>query len=292
MRQDREFKGQDGDFHYIDWGGSGPVAHFSHATGFCAGVYTPFAERLAPHLRMLGMDDRGHGKTRAPADPKKLKSWDIFARDLADFFAHLGQPVVAMGHSRGGVASLVVAARRPELVRALVLVDPTILPFSWMGGWFVAKKTGLSKFIPIAARAARRREVWPDRETLLAAYRGKGPFKAWTDGFLEAYIADGTEDTGQGRIRLCCDPAWESRCFATCSHDVWRYIPRLRVPTLVLYGSESDTFLSPAVKRFKAKAPGAVFRCFEGTSHFVPMERPNESARTILDFLKDNDIVL
>ncbi len=290
MRRDREFKGEDGNFHFIDWGGPGPLAHFSHATGFCAGAYTPFAQRLARHLRIVGIDDRGHGKTTAPADPKKLKGWDIFARDLADFFDHLGQPVIAMGHSRGGVASLLVAVRRPELVRALVLVDPTILPFSWMGGWFIAKKLGLSRLIPIAARAARRREVWPDRETLLAAYRGRWPFKAWSDGFLEAYVADGTRDTDHGKITLCCDPAWESRCFAVCSHDIWRYIPRLQVPTLVLFGSDSDTFLRPAVRRFKAKLPGAVFRCLEGTSHFVPMERPDESADAIVAFLRDNGI--
>jgi len=291
MRKDREFKGADGKFHYIDWGGSGPVAHLSHATGFCAGIYTPFAEKLARYLRILGMDDRGHGKTRALADPKKLKNWDIFSRDLEGFFEHLGQPVIAMGHSRGGVASLVVAARRPDLVRALILVDPTILPFSWMAGLFAAKKAGLSKFIPIAARAARRRKIWPDRETLLVAYRGKRSFKAWDEGFLEAYITHGTERTAGGSIKLCCDPIWESRCFATCSHDVWRYIRRLKVPTLVLYGSESDTFLRPAVKRFKAKVPGTVFRCFEGTSHFVPMERPDESAEIILAFLRDNRIV-
>ena len=263
----------------------------SHATGFCAGIYTPFAEKLTRYLRILGMDDRGHGKTRAPADPKKLKNWDIFSRDLEGFFEHLGQPVIAMGHSRGGVASLVVAVRRPDLVRALILVDPTILPFSWMAGLFVAKKAGLSKFIPIAARAARRKKIWPDRETLLAAYGDKMPFKAWKDGFLEAYIAYGTEKTAEGTIKLCCDPVWESRCFATCSHDVWRYISKLRVPTLVLYGAESDTFLRPAVKRFKAKVPGTVFRSFEGTSHFVPMERPDESAETILAFLRDNRIV-
>jgi hypothetical protein len=40
-RKDCTFQGKDGPFHYIDWGGSGLVAHFSHATGLCAGTYTP-----------------------------------------------------------------------------------------------------------------------------------------------------------------------------------------------------------------------------------------------------------
>jgi len=291
MRQDHTFKTSDGDFHYIDWGGSGPLGYFAHATGFCAGVYTPLAERLLQQLRVMGMDDRGHGKTRVAVDPRKIKNWDIFANDLERFFEHLNEPVIAMGHSRGGVASLLVAVKRPDLVRALVLIDPTILPFSWMGPWFLAKKTGLAKLVPIAYRAARRRRIWPDRETLLNAYRGKLPFRIWKDGFLEAYVAEGTNETDSGLIELSCDPLWESRVFSACSHDVWRYIPRLQQPTLVLYGADSDTFLASAVKRFREKVPTAAFGRFEGTSHFVPMERPDETADAILTFLKDHKIL-
>jgi pimeloyl-ACP methyl ester carboxylesterase len=289
--QDHTFKGPDGDFHYIDWGGSGPLAHFSHATGFCAGLYSPLAERLRPHLQIIGMDDRGHGKTKAWADPEKLANWDIFAGDLIHFFRFLDEPIIAMGHSLGAVVSLLAAVRRPELVRALILIDPTLLPFRWMWLWFLAKKTGLARFAPIVYRAARRRSVWPDRETILAAYRDRYPFKAWEEDFLEAYIDQGTEQTGEGTIRLCCEPAWESRCFFACPHDVWRYVPRLKQPTLIIYGAESDTFLQPAVKRFKAKVPSATFSRFEGTGHFVPMERPEETTKTILDFLMGRQIL-
>ena len=33
VRKDCTFQGSDGEFHYIDWGGAGPIAHFAHATG-------------------------------------------------------------------------------------------------------------------------------------------------------------------------------------------------------------------------------------------------------------------
>jgi pimeloyl-ACP methyl ester carboxylesterase len=45
--------------------------------------------------------------------------------------------------------------------------------------------------------------------------------------------------------------------------------------------------LASAAKRFKGNVPGVVFRCFEETGHFVPMERPVETAEAILDFLED-----
>jgi pimeloyl-ACP methyl ester carboxylesterase len=289
--RDCTFRGPEGDFHYIDWGGTGPPAHFSHATGLCAGVYSPLTNLLGSQLGIIGLDDRGHGKTAVPADPTRLKSWDVFADDLAIFFESLSEPVIAIGHSRGATASLLLAVKRPELVRALVLIDPTILPLSWMWWWYLAKKTGAAKRVPIAATAARRRYVWPDRRSMLDSYREKAVFSRWQKEFLRAYIETGTEVTADGNIRLCCAPAWESRCFAVCPHDVWRYIPRLKQPTLVLYGAKSDTFRAPAARRFKAKVPAAVMVSLEETGHFVPMERPAETAETIITFLKTQGIV-
>jgi len=288
---DHIFKGNDGDFHFIDWGGKGPLAHLSHATGLCAGTYTPLAERFKPHLRILGMDDRGHGKTRAPTNLRRLRNWDTFVDDLECFVANLAKPVIAMGHSRGATVSLLLAIKRPDLIRALILIDPTILPFSWMWWWYLAKLTGLTRFVPIVATAANRRNVWPDQKSILEAYRTKTVFQTWQDGFLEAYLQDGTEKTRNGAIRLSCDPAWESKCFAVCPHDVWRYIPRLQKPALILYGAESDTFLAAAAKRFKAKVPGAALRCLEDAGHFVPMERPDEIAEVIVDFLKNQNLL-
>jgi len=291
LRHDHIFKGTDGNFHFIDWGGAGPLAHFSHATGLCAGAYTPLAERLRRHMRVIGMDDRGHGGTTAPADLGKLKNWDGFADDLESFFDYLAEPVIAMGHSRGATVSLLLAIKRPELVRALILIDPTILPLSWMWWWYLLKRTGLARFVPIVATAAKRKREWPDRESMLESYRRKAVFQSWQDGFLEAYIQDGTEKTANGTIRLCCHPAWEAKSFATCPHDIWRFIPRLKKPVLVVYGATSDTFRAPAARRFKAKVPAAEMPCFKEAGHFVPMERPDETAAVIRDFLDQNKIL-
>jgi pimeloyl-ACP methyl ester carboxylesterase len=187
----------------------------------------------------------------------------------------------------GAVASLLLAVKRPDLVKALILIDPTILPFSWMWWWYLAKKTGLSRFVPISFRAGRRRPVWSDMRTISDAYSKKGSFRRWKDGFLEGYLEGGTYATEGGMIRLSCSPAWESRIFATCPHDVWRYVPLLRQPVLVIHGETSDTFLAAAARRFRKSSPHAYMLCIKGTGHFVPMERPQEVADAIRDFSGD-----
>jgi pimeloyl-ACP methyl ester carboxylesterase len=290
QRQDCTFHQPEGQVHFINWGGTGPLAHFAHATGLCAGVYSPLADILGSNLNMVGMDDRGHGQTSLPADPDRLTSWNIFRDDLEIFVDHLDRPLVAMGHSRGAVVSLLLAVKRPDLIRALVLIDPTILPFSWMWWWYLAKKTGLARWLPIVATASKRRYYWPDQESILNSYRQKAVFRTWQEGFLEAYVADGTERFRQNGILLSCDPAWESKCFAVCPHDIWRYVAGLKLPVLVLYGAKSDTFLAPAAKRFQSEVPHAKFKCFEQSGHFLPMEQPAATAEAIFDFLDTHDL--
>ena len=285
MKEDRQYHGRGGNFHYIDWGGRGHLAHFSHATGLCAAVYTPLVQHLTGNLHVVGMDDRGHGRTTAAAATKRLKGWDIFARDMERFFDPFDAPFVAMGHSRGAVSSLRLAYKRPDLVRALVLVDPTILSKSSMGYIYLLKKSGLIRFVPIAARAAKRRDVWPDLATIHAAYRKKRMFRNWDPDCLDGYLEDGTQGNGDGQIRLSCTPAWESRCFSVYPHDLWRFIPRIKQPLLVVYGGRSDTFRKQAAQQLKRALPQARFVCFEQSGHFVPMEKPKDVALAILDFI-------
>ncbi|MFZ5865113.1 MAG: alpha/beta fold hydrolase [Thermodesulfobacteriota bacterium] len=290
--RERLFRAGDrGDFRYIDWGGAGPLTHVAHATGLAAGVYAGFAETLTPHLNLVGLDFRGHGRTEAPADPAKLKNWYVFYEDLERFLEHFGGPVVAIGHSLGGTASLVVAARRPDLVTALILIEPGIMPPSWRPWVFLAQKSGLSNYVPFVTRASRRKSVWPDKQAVREELQGKGPFRNWGAEFLDSYIEECVEDTYSGSVRLLCDPAWEGRCLATAPVDIWRFVPRIKAPTLLLYGALSTTFLPSVVSRFQAKVPHAVVKRFENTGHFVPMERPNESAEVIAKFLQDNQLI-
>jgi pimeloyl-ACP methyl ester carboxylesterase len=196
-----------------------------------------------------------------------------------------------MGHSRGAVTSMMAAIKRPDLVRAVILIDPTILAPYLNLLLLMTQKARLTGFIPIVSGAAHRKRVWPDRQTILDAYRAKPSFSSWKDGFLEGYVRHCTKNTESGTITLCCEPAWEARCFAVCPTDVWRVLPRLKVPTLVLYGSHSDVFLSSAARKFRRKVTHAVLQRFEDTSHFVPMERPDETAGAILRFLAENHLI-
>ena len=102
--------------HVTAWG-DGETAVLVHGS-FGWGTETWRAQRpLADSYKLLLLDRRGFGES--PPDGRV----DL-ERDADDVAALLGDGAHLVGHSYGGVVSLVAAARRPEAVRSLVLIEP------------------------------------------------------------------------------------------------------------------------------------------------------------------------
>jgi esterase len=106
---------------YLDAGGDASVLIALHAHWMEAGTYVPLAAALAPHWRLVAPDQRGHGHSSHAA----TYSREDYLSDLDALFAHLSitSPVVLLGNSLGAANAYQFAARRPELVRGLVVED-------------------------------------------------------------------------------------------------------------------------------------------------------------------------
>jgi pimeloyl-ACP methyl ester carboxylesterase len=97
--------------------GEGERAVLVHGS-FGWGEETWQAQRpLADKYELLLVDRRGYG--RSPADGRA-----DFERDAEDVAALLEEPAHVVGHSYGGVVSLLAAAHRPEQVRSLAVIEP------------------------------------------------------------------------------------------------------------------------------------------------------------------------
>src|SRR5262249_4175498 len=112
--------------HYLDYGGDGPPAVLPHATRFPAWGWTPSARGLSTRYPGVGVDARGHGDSEKPADGYR---WETFISDLVAFVQALALGrVLGVGHSLGATTTAGAAADRPDLFRAVALLDPILFP--------------------------------------------------------------------------------------------------------------------------------------------------------------------
>ncbi len=278
----------DGRLNYLDWGGRGPHAHFLHGNGFCAGTYTPFLRRLAPDLRIVASDVRGHGGSEFSAI-ERVRDWDIFARDLEAVVRRtLAPPVIGMGHSLGAVTTFIAAAARPALFSALVLIDPVFLPRRLLWGLAGLRLLGLAGRVPRAVLARRRRRTFKGKAQALRLFlAGRGIFKRWSPEFVEAYLECGLLEKDEATAVLRCDPELEAQIFESVPTDIWGTAGKIDCPVLAIRGAESDVFAAEAAERLERSLPDCRVVTLAGTGHFPPMEKPAECAAAIREFLAD-----
>ena len=115
--------------HYERTGGDKPPFVLCHGITDNGRCFLRLAEHLAPRFEVILVDARGHGLSDAPEDGY---SAEHHADDLAGLITALGlnQPVI-YGHSMGARTVSRLAAKNPDLPRAVILEDPVyLLPMS------------------------------------------------------------------------------------------------------------------------------------------------------------------
>ena len=248
---------------------------FVHANGFNAQTYVSLLAPLAAGLRVLAIDQRGHGATPLEARPEGRRSWLDLRDDLVALLRVLdGPPVVLAGHSMGATVSLLAAAARPDAVKGLVLLDPVIMPrlmvlyakAPWAAG-------SLWKKMPMVQSCLRRRAVFDDREAVVAAYTGRGAFKTWPETMLADYVEGGFVDRDDGKVELACAPAWEASNYAAQGHDPWAAIRKVDGPVRIFKAEHGSTCRGG--DSFARRGRDVTVETVDGTSHFLPMERPD-----------------
>lgn len=291
-RVEREQHGAFSVLHRPADGTARATVHFAHATGFNAGTYRRLIEALDPSFDVYAMDARGHGFSDAPADPRSLRSWGPFCRDLTAFVDALARPVVLAGHSMGATVSMQVAAARPDLVRGLVLIDPVVTPPRYMLRLGVARFFGFSqRLIPIAQMAAKRRMEFPSRAAAVDNYVAKGAFKTWDREWVEDYVAGGTVSSEHGGARLSCEREWEAKTFAVATVNPYRSLRRVRCPiSLLTREHDAPPFTRASRDAVMRIRPDIRLLVFERATHFLVMEQPEtireEIERMVADVLE------
>ncbi|NOU16357.1 MAG: alpha/beta hydrolase [Bacteroidales bacterium] len=111
--------------HYTRTGGNKQpliLLHGLMTNGLC---WIDLAHALEKEYDVIMPDARGHGKSSVPDYGYR---YDDHANDVTGLINALRlPPPILLGHSMGGMTAAVVASRKPNLLRSLILADPTFL---------------------------------------------------------------------------------------------------------------------------------------------------------------------
>jgi len=272
----------------FDFGGTGQPLHFLHANGYPPDCYKPLFELLKTEHHVFGMLLRPLWEDAKPED---ISTWHPLSDDLLRFLAPpQPAPVIGVGHSIGGTVTLRAALRDPGKFRALVLIDPVLFVPRFMAMWHIIRTLGLGdRLHPLIAGATKRRRIFDDLETVFKGYRNRNVFRYMSDESLRAYIEGITRPKSDGGYELVYSPEWEVQIYRTNMHDfdIWRDLPKLEVPTLIIRGAETDTFLEDAARLVKQKQPKVRIEALSQSTHILPLERPKEVFEMMQSFLKE-----
>jgi pimeloyl-ACP methyl ester carboxylesterase len=271
-----------------EMGGQGSIIHLAVANGFPPRTYQSLLMPLTTTYRVISLPPRALWDD--PPPPERLRSWHELADDLlAALDAYAIEPVIGLGHSFGGVVSLVAAAQHPQRFRALILLDPTIF-MSWQF-WSLAamRALGLQMRMPLVRGALNRRARFDSIDEAYSYWRGKRLFHDWSDDAVRLYADSITRPRSDGQgLELVWLPAWEARYYQTILTTTWHYLGRLRgrLPILTIRGERSDTLTQAVFAKMQRVLPDMSQAEIAGHGHLFPLSAPDATRQVIEAWLR------
>ncbi len=253
---------------------------FAHANGFPAGVYRVLFEAWrAAGYEVRAIERIGHRATHPVSS-----NWPHLRDELIDFIAKGPQPAFLVGHSLGGLLSLMAACRRPELARGLVMLDSPVIT-----GWRahsvqVFKQTGLIRRVSPGKVSQGRRYQWPDRDAVYQHFKSKSAFARWDDRVLRDYVACGFDEV-DGTVQLGFLREVETRIYNTLPHHLGTLMRKHppQCPVGFIAGEVSAEMRQGGTVAAKALA-GERYRTMPG-GHLYAMEQPEQTAALVLSLI-------
>jgi esterase len=257
--------------HLLDWGGSGPALVLLHGGALTAHTWDLVCLALRERYRCVAVDQRGHGDSEW--SPELDYGADAYVKDIEGLARELGlERAVLVGQSLGAINGLTCAAREPDWLAGLVMVDA--------GPWvrsdgaqriadFVlapAELPSVDDYVERAISFNPRRDPELLRRSLLHNLRPL-PQGGWTWKYDRRHLAEGSFE--RMRTRLA---------------ELERMLDHVVCPVLVVRGAESDVLSRADAERLASRLPDARLVEVPDAGHTVQGDNPVDLARAVDEF--------
>ena len=254
--------------YYIDTGpgSTGETIAFSHGLLWGTELFEPQIAALRGRYRCIAWDHRGQGQSAA--DHRNTIGMELVWQDAVRLLEALGTGAVHFcGLSMGGFVAMRMAARRPDLVRSLILLETTADPEPIEN---VARYRLLTRVTRLLGPRVTRSKVAPIMmgKTILADKARRAELAKFID------LMSRRRDIWRA-VNGVVDRSGV--------HDEQR---RIVAPTLILVGDEDAATPRPKAERIAAAITGAKLVGIPRAGHSSPVEEPEAVTAAIEQFLQ------
>jgi pimeloyl-ACP methyl ester carboxylesterase len=259
--------------------GQGPLVVLSTGMADIRSAYRFLAPLIADAgYRVASVDLRGHGDSST--------GWSSYshadtADDLIEVIRKLGGPAVIVGQSFSGGAATIAAATNPDLVSAIVEIDPFTRPPTYSVGAFLRNAHNYRRGALLIGRFTVAGSVKTWSKYLDVAYPGRKP--ADWETWLAALQANLREP---GRAKAAKKMIGSSATLKQAAAQ----LADVRCPALVVMGREDSDFPDPEAEAaaIVGLLPAGRYEMIENAGHYPHAQYPQQVADAILPFLAEN----
>lgn len=262
-----------------------PALHFTHANGIPSATYRKFLngfqdEYTVKSIPLIGMNP----------DYPITTDWrylvDEVIADIEQQFS--GQPVIGLGHSFGGLVTMMAAYKKPALFSKLIIMDPPFVIGKNSALFELVKKFNLKsidRFTP-AGITLKRKDHWSSQLDAVEALRSNRLFKHFDEQCFQDYIDSGiVEDHQRGGVTLKIPKQVEAEIFRTVPAWWWRTPRKAPQVPIHLITAEQSQFYQQGLPQGLKKIYQIDYSVLPG-GHMFPLEQPKQVAEYVKAKLK------
>jgi pimeloyl-ACP methyl ester carboxylesterase len=255
--------------HYLDYGTEGRIPMLCIHGGAAHGHWFDYvAGSFNADHHVLALDQRGHGDS-AWADPPAY-SYEDYAADVSRVVEALDlRDFVLIGHSMGGMVSIVYSARYPGRVKKLVIVDTSI-------------NMGEDRLAAMRELGSRPGTDYASREELIARFRLR-PGSTLATPEVVRYVAGlSARQFPDGTWRL----KFDRNVYAVRQRlDGVPFWSDIRIPALLVKGDRSGRITPQIYAEVKKRCPQVELAEIANSDHHVTLDNPSGFVQAVKGFL-------
>ncbi|MDX5382616.1 MAG: alpha/beta hydrolase [Rhodobacterales bacterium] len=277
--------------HYLEWGPpDAPILLMLHGFPEYSGAWAELAQRLSDRFRCIAPDQRGYGQSWAPADVRDYATGKLVG-DMAAMIDHLGGgPVTVIGHDWGASVAYVLAARHPERVGRLIILNGVHpIPFQREMAKGGAQSAASQYILWLRREGSEDRLAAGDFAKLMDLFSAKMDLSWMTAGKLAEYKAEWGRP---GRMRGMVNWYRASPLQVAPPGQPITDLPALprdqlgiSQPHLLIWGTGDTALLTDCLDGLQDYAPDLTIHRIDGADHWICHQKPDEVAAIIRDWL-------